>query len=750
MKKIVATALSLAVVCSTISTFGASAKNVSAASKKVTLKFQNSSTTMKVGQKKNLKVIKKNVKKIKSMKWTSSKTKVASVNKKGVVTAKKAGNATITCKVKYQAVAKKKIATKSLKYKVTVKNKAVTTKVPTITTQAPQSAAPTGDSNIVSTIAPTATSSPEATIPPDALNTPVVSATPVPIPFTVKSNDTSNVGEGREVAIVGGTSDKMTVKDNGTMREDLSFQYLIKNEMGEGINLGNTMEATKAAGEKDDYTEATDFEQAWGAPITTQKYIDAVHSYGFNTIRIPVSWSSIVSKDGNYTIGEKMLGRVEEIVNYALNNGMYVIINEHYDYGWWGEFGSADPEIAANAQKRYESYWRQIAERFKNYSDHLIFESANEEFGNFINEGNLGFNTAVDGVVGTLSVDECYAMVNKMNQRFLDIVRESGANNEKRHLLIAGFNTDIDKTVDSRYEMPKDTEDNGTKKLSVSVHYYTPWEFCGDGVDGGEYTAADKAVTVEKFASLKRFTDAGYGVIVGEFAVCNPHKDGVIEWLTDVMQIASESGCLPVLWDTPGNYFDRDACLMNYQDVAELYNGITGANGNTADITTRTGKLSADITPIEITDADVPVWSWEGTWAKNDGKNIGIDGEVVTKTDVTKFVQTTTCTDESKIGFNDWGYQSFLKVDWSKMKSPCIKIQFKDEVEDTVGKLILATASADGKVGKDEQSYEFATWTGKGVILPKSMVESLKTSPSLYLTFGNAPVVTGIYVYDKE
>lgn len=100
----------------------------------------------------------------------------------------------------------------------------------------------------------------------------------------------------------------MTVKDNGKMRTNLSSQELIKKEMGIGINLGNTMEATKAANEKDNFSNATDYETAWGAPVTTQKYIDAIHSYGFNTIRVPVAWTSMVKEnDTTYTINEKCL-----------------------------------------------------------------------------------------------------------------------------------------------------------------------------------------------------------------------------------------------------------------------------------------------------------------------------------------------------------------------------------------------------------------------------------------------------------
>lgn len=687
-----------------------------AKAKKVTLKLKKTKASVVKGKKVTLKITKKNVKKIKSKKWASKNKKIATVNKKGVVTAKKVGKTTITCKVKYIAKGSKKVKTKTLKCKVTVKKKT----------------------------APKTTKKPTTTVKP--------TATPL-----VKYNDTSNIGAAREVTIAGGTSDKMTVYDNGSVRKDLSSQYLIKNEMGQGINLGNTMEATKALGEIDNFKEATDFEQAWAAPITTEAMIKGMHSYGFNTLRIPVAWSSMVSKDGKYTINEKMLGRVEEIINYGLNNGMYVIINDHWDYGWWGQFGSSDPEVVKKAWARYESYWTQITERYKDYSDHLIFESANEELcvAGFTAEVDSDGYKVGDGDSTKMTTDQAYELANQINQKFVDIVRASGGNNAYRHLLIAGINTNIGMTTNDKFVMPTDTAENGVSKLSVSVHYYDPWAFCGDG-NSGDYTASDKQHTQKTFALLEKFTKAGYGVMIGEYGVCNPRQDKVTDWLYDVMEVSAKYNCLPILWDYHGIYYDRNACKMKYKDVAQLFNQVTGAKGDT-NIAANTGKPNNDIKVVEaskLTDEKL-VWSWEGQWAKNDAKNIGLDGNVVTGTDVTKFVQTTKCTDESKITFNSWGYQTFLHLDWSKYKNPVIRVTFKADAEDiktaedAIGQLKLATCSKpDAGDQTDEQGYEFKTWYGKGIGLSAATLASLEQKPCLYLTFGNAPIVTGIYVYD--
>ncbi len=708
VKKLLAMALVAAMTVTGVTAGNPDVHHAQAAAKKVTLKFKK--TSYSVTEKKTLslkgQISKKNISKVKKLTWSSKSTKIAKVSTKGVVTGMKAGTTVVSCKVQYKAAGKKAYQTKTIK--TTVKVNAAAAKK-----------------------------------------------------FTVKWNDTSNIGDEKIVSIVGGTSDSMKVKDNGTMRKDLSTQYLIKNEMGTGINLGNTMEATKASGEIDNFKEATDFEQAWSAPITTQKYIDSVHSYGFNTIRIPVAWSSMISKDGSYTINDKMLGRVEEIVNYALNNGMYVIINDHYDYGWWGMFGASDESLRARAWKKYEAIWTQISERFKNYSDHLIFESANEELTNHMNDSNLGLNTAVNPETevydsnyptGTLTLDQCYETANKINQTFVNIVRKSGGNNEYRHLLIAGIGTSIDNTVNSKFVMPTDTiEGNGNTKLSVSVHYYEPWEFCGDGMSGATYTDKDKKHTETQFAKLKRFTDQGYGVIVGEFGVCNPLQDGVTAWLKDTMEIAAKNDCIPLLWDTPGTYFDREACIMQYKDVAELYNSITGAHGDT-NINSNSGFVKADVNYYTtIPESAKQVFQWKGEWKKNDGGNIGLDGNLVTSSGIEQFIKTDSISDKEQVTFNDWGYQAFLKLDWSKLKNPVVYCTFKEDTEDAIGTMNFASTKKPNGSIKDTVTLEYKDWGSKYVTIPGSILKTLQTDQTrqyMYFTFGNAPVVTSISVYD--
>lgn len=687
-----------------------------------------------------------NVKSVSKVAWSSSDDSVVSVagNKvsalkyTGTVSALKEGTAKITAKVTYKTKAGKS-ASKTFTYNVTVAKD--------------ENAGFTGPLD------------------------------PKDITLRTKIDSTSNIGEARTVTIKGGTSDSMTVKDNGSVRKDLSSQWLIENEMGQGVNLGNTMEATLDYASKLKATEATQFEQAWGQPITTEAYIQSLRSYGFNTIRIPVAWSNMDSEDGTYTINEKYLGRVEEIVNYALNCGMYVIVNDHWDNQWWGQFGAckedadgnktADETRRAEAWKRYERYWTQICDRFKDYSDHLIFEGANEELGDRLNDpiysnGYASTNDEKDTKIsGNLTLDERYEMVNKINQKFVDIVRQSGGNNAYRHLLIAGYDTNIDKTCDERYKMPTDTAENGTSKLSVSVHYYTPWAFCGDG-GSGVYTQKDKEATEGYLSEMDKFYDAGYGIIMGEFSVCNPKQEGVAQWLNDTMTIAAKHHILPVLWET-NQYMDKDKCKMRYNDIAVLYNTITGSNGDTSSKlntngTTTDGSKGDYLDTTDVSNLTAG-FTWTGKWYKNGGSN-RVGDDVYTKDDggteikqgsVEKFVPESSSDssidgDKTELGFNDWGYQAFLKVDLSKYKKPVIAFNFLDvsDTEDFVGALTLGTSDKVGGSGKNTLDIKYSDFHGKGVILNDTLLKALETEPYLYITFAGKPAVTGITVYEGK
>lgn len=361
--------------------------------------------------------------------------------------------------------------------------------------------------------------------------------------------------------------------DNGYMRKDLSASELTV-LMGNGINLGNTMEAY---GRISLGTEApvSGYETFWNQPVTTQEMITGMKNAGFDTLRIPVAWTNAMDyESGDYTIREDYLNRVEEIINYALNENMYVVINDHWDGGWWGMFGSASEETRQKAWDLYTSMWTQIAERYKEYSDYLIFESANEELGNRLNDTDVAADS------GSLSADECYEMTLKINQKFIDIVRGTGGNNESRFLLIAGYNTDVDMTTDDRYIMPTDPA-NEVNKLILSVHYYTPWGYCGNESLSLWGTKRNYGEMNSLLESLTKFTDRGYGVIIGEYGVL-AKSDGTLKknatlYYKNFLDNCDLYNFCPLLWDC-NNLYNRQDCKIIDDEIAALYKERAYAN----------------------------------------------------------------------------------------------------------------------------------------------------------------------------
>lgn len=456
----------------------------------------------------------------------------------------------------------------------------------------------------------------------------------------------------------------ISTRDNGIMREDLSNLDLMA-EMGLGWNLGNQMEQSNWQGNMDS-VEAC---ETSAGNVATQLTFDGLKSYGVNTVRVPVAWSNFMSEDGNYTISEELFNRVEEIINYALNNEMYVIINVHWDGGWWGRFGAEELDaeetpIRDEAWKKYEAIWTQISERFQEYSDHLIFEGANEELSGRLNDnyedpltaqqnqtGKLGKPTDEVAANGKprINADEIYEMVNQINQKFVDIVRESGGNNAYRHLLIPGTGNEscvIDGndneqyiqngTIDERFKMPDDPaeEATGTKKMSISVHYYdptvygisasasTPWGYRDKwGVDyvdenGVEYKGQDDYDFMSnQLEKMKKFTDQGYGVILGECGVVKGYKDNIIDFMTELFTQAKKRHMVPVWWDE-GHYYNREGGYFSYDDVGHVYAEMTGS---TPEIPENATLVNTGIpkVPSESNQNPKVIATWEGEFMRH-------------------------------------------------------------------------------------------------------------------------------------
>lgn len=370
-----------------------------------------------------------------------------------------------------------------------------------------------------------------------------------------------------------GSAEEAEAVDNGVMREGLTALEATR-LMGNGINLGNTLEACdNNVGIK---TNAPlSYETHWGQPKTTQAMIDGMKAAGFDTIRIPVAWMTNATHlyEGDYTIDADYMDRMEEVVRYARKAGMYVIINDHWDGGWYGMFGSESAETRALAMEAYKGMWQQIAERFRDYSDYLIFESANEELGGRFDENSPLYCS--DSVVTYLTDDERYALTNEINQTFVDVVRATGGNNATRFLLIAGYSTDINQTCDDRFQMPKDTVDS---KLMVSVHYYDPWSYCGASSAASATKwgkVSDYEYMDQQLAKMTKFTEAGYGVVIGEYGAlpCSDGlKDNTLAYHTAFLDACTKYNLTNCLWDCSGLYkrvsqtFADDDILAMYQE----------------------------------------------------------------------------------------------------------------------------------------------------------------------------------------
>ena len=349
-----------------------------------------------------------------------------------------------------------------------------------------------------------------------------------------------------------------------TVNTELTALELCK-LMGNGINLGNTMEAYGHTSYVKGESDPTDCENFWGQPDTTKDMIAGMKAAGFDSLRVPVAWTNAIAYEtGDYTIDELYLDRVDEIIGYAIDADMYVIVNDHWDGGWWGMFGSASEETRKQAMDMYTSMWTQIAERYNKYGDKLIFESGNEELGDRLNDKDIAKDS------GTLRKDDCYKKTTEINQKFVDTVRGTGGNNANRFLLIAGYNTDIECTVDKRYVMPTDT---AKSKLLISVHYYTPWNYCGEKALQNWGSPIDYEQQNKLLQSMTKFTDEGYGVIIGEYAVLtNSHtpKNDSDKFYTNFLDNCDLYNYVPMLWDC-NNLYDKSVCKITDESMSKLF-----------------------------------------------------------------------------------------------------------------------------------------------------------------------------------
>ena len=341
-------------------------------------------------------------------------------------------------------------------------------------------------------------------------------------------------------------------------------------QMSPGWNLGNSLEAI-GGGTK---PVATSQETAWGNPIVTQALMTAVAAQGFKSVRIPVAWNQYA--DGSDTIGNAWMNRVAEVVDYARKAGLYVVINVHWDGGW------LQPTFAdqAMANARLTTFWKQIATKFKDYDEHLLFAGTNE--------------ILVTNVYSAPTAENC-TVQKGFNQKFVDAVRATGGKNATRVLIVQGYNTNIEHTIGCNAAMPIDT---ATNEMMMEVHYYDPYNFAlnenskvwqwGAGATDPTVTEtwANESYVDAQFQKVKTtFVDKGVPVILGEYGAIaktdlDPSGSYRTAWNRYITRSAYMHGMVPFYWDNgaTGNHgfglFDRTTATVTYPT---LVTAIVGA-----------------------------------------------------------------------------------------------------------------------------------------------------------------------------
>ncbi len=372
------------------------------------------------------------------------------------------------------------------------------------------------------------------------------------------------------------TPDKTAVsaRKDGSPKAETASGSLTAMEMAGnmelGWNLGNTFDA---------YSNGIAGENAWGNPSATQELMHAVRAAGFDTVRIPVSYLGKVGEAPDYTVESAWLSRLQEVVDYALEADLYVIINIHHDgnndkgNGAWIDVTNPDQSAI---QAKFQKIWAQIAAQFADYDQRLVFESMNE-----IHDGSYQAPSGESGK--TMN-----ANINALNQIFVDTVRESGGKNADRCLLVPGYNTNIDYTI-AGFVLP---EDSAADRLMVSVHFYDPYQYAleekmkcntwGNGAPGNCGWGNEDFVDAQFDKLVTTYLANGIPVIVGEYGAINKHNDPYRNYYMEyVTKSACDRGLVPVYWDN-GYNGDYGFALIDRNSGAVLHPGMMDAMNRAA------------------------------------------------------------------------------------------------------------------------------------------------------------------------
>lgn len=309
---------------------------------------------------------------------------------------------------------------------------------------------------------------------------------------------------------------------------DISAQQWNANVIA-GWNLGNSLESAPSGWDGNSieigYLQSydTSAETSWGNPKTTKALIDAVKAEGFNAVRIPVRWACHITDKKTMTISEDWLKRVKEVVDYCIDNDMYVIINTHHDM--WLEYQPTNAKKKEN-NERLAMLWTNIANYFADYDARLAFAGTNET--------HLKDNWNNPGA-------ENLAVQNSYLQTFIDAVRATGGKNYYRHLIVQTYACNPYYGLSNKLIIPKDVEENGYEHMSIEFHYYNPYNYCSGNKGSGYYNywgknytgkqnsavAPDNEKTMTDFFDQvqREWADKGLGIVIGEWGISDRYTD---------------------------------------------------------------------------------------------------------------------------------------------------------------------------------------------------------------------------------
>ena len=371
------------------------------------------------------------------------------------------------------------------------------------------------------------------------------------IAFSVQKNLVSLLQDDFAIKLDPTYDKSKAVTDSGSKNFDDSVQgQTVINQMGFGWNLGNTFDAYD---EKFLPNQGLNSEECWGNPKTTEAMIDGLVKIGFKAIRIPVTWHNHLVDD-KYTVDPDWTKRVKTVVDTCLSKGLYVILNTHHDQAdngvSYGRGYYPNRNNREESEKFLLNIWSQITQAFNNgYDHHLIFEPLNEP--RLRGDSHEWWYAAGDG-----NCEEGIQIVNEFNSLIHTVIRTSGGNNAKRFILFTSCAAAYGYVVSNGFKVPDDSKYNSAKRVLVSVHMYTPYDFAmNPDMSKTQFNDAYRNELAQNIKTLHdKFVSQGIYVIVGEMGCINKNNlDQRINWAKYFVSEGRNQGLACIVWDN-GNW----------------------------------------------------------------------------------------------------------------------------------------------------------------------------------------------------